>query len=598
MRVPSIPARYRRAGARSHGVPGPVSPPDAIIRGWPGSRFGSPACRVHYAASAIRRTTDRRFLGDHGLVKATELRTSLVAVAAFVACVVLLDSTGILSPSAEVVVDNSAQLLGGGAAAVLCARMARRTRGVERTWRWLMAAGMAGWTVGQAFWTWYQVCSDTPLPSPSIADVGYLTMPVFALPALLAFDVVARRPVAPTAMHDRLIFLLDGAIVVGSLFALTWATALGAVVRAGSPNALAFGVAIAYPLTDLVLVAIIVLLAFTRRVPRQLRPQLWLLGVGLTGISASDSIFAYLVSSGADDMPPLTNVGFIAGPLLIAVAARTTADDHSVPRHARRLTTTDRAHLLLPYALVGLTGSVAAVQSALGDGVDTVESLLMWIVLVLVLARQVVTLLENAALLERLSASQAELSHQAHHDPLTGLANRSLFSDRLQEAIQRLRLLGQGFAVLVIDLDDFKAVNDAHGHVAGDHMLYAVAQRLRGAVRSVDTVARLGGDEFAVVLVDGSEAAGCAADRILAALGQPFHVAGHTIPLGASVGVVEPRPDEAGLTPDVLVNRADRAMYAGKRGGKGIAVRYRPGLDAHVEPGSERRDPQLEGSTP
>ena len=121
---------------------------------------------------------------------------------------------------------------------------------------------------------------------------------------------------------------------------------------AGSPNALAFGVAIAYPLTDLVLVAIVVLLAFTRRVPRQLRPQLWVLGAGLIGISASDSIFAYLVSSGADDMPPLTNVGFIAGPLLIAVAARTTAADHSMPRHARRLTTTDRAHLLLPYVLV------------------------------------------------------------------------------------------------------------------------------------------------------------------------------------------------------------------------------------------------------
>ncbi len=537
-------------------------------------------------------------------MKANELRTSLVAVATFVAVVVFLDSTGILSPDAEVLVDNGAQLLGGGAAAVLCALTARRTRGVERTWRWLMAAGMAGWTVGQAFWSWYQIYSDTPLPSPSVADVGYLTMPVFALPALLAFDVVAPRPAAPTRTHDRVIFLLDGAIVVGSLFALTWATALGAVVRAGSPNALAFGVAIAYPLTDLVLVAIVVLLAFTRRVPRQLRPQLWVLGAGLVGISASDSVFAYLVSSGADDMPPLTNAGFIAGPLLIAVAARTFAADHAVPRHARRLTTTDRAHLLLPYVLVGLTGSVVAVQSALANGIDTIETLLMWIVLVLVLARQVVTLLENAALLERLSASQAELTHQAHHDPLTGLANRSLFSDRLQEAIERHRLLGQGFAVLVVDLDDFKAVNDAFGHAAGDHMLYAVAQRLRGAVRSVDTVARLGGDEFAIVLVDGIEASGPAADRILAALRQPFHVAGHTIPLGASVGVVEPRLDEKGVTPDVLVNRADRAMYAGKRRGKGIAVQYRPGPGSrdgsskHPNGAGSRGDPQLEASTP
>ena len=440
-----------------------------------------------------------------------------------------------------------------------------------------MAVGMAGWTVGQAFWSWYQVFSDTPLPSPSLADVGYLTMPVFALPALLAFDVNPRAT-APARAHDRLIFFLDGAIVVGSLFTLTWATALGAVVHAGSPNALAFGVAIAYPLTDLVLVAIVVLLAATRRAPRMLRPQLWLLGSGLVAISASDSIFAYLVSSGADDMPPLTNVGFIAGPLLIAVAARTMADARAAPRHARRVTTMDRAHLLLPYALVATTGSVIAVQSALGDGIDAVETVLTWSVLLLVLARQVVTLLENAALLDRVSASQAELSHQAHHDPLTGLANRALFSDRLQEVIERHDQLGQAFAVLVLDLDDFKAVNDALGHVAGDHLLYAVAQRLRAAVRSVDTVARLGGDEFAIVLADEAEAAGRVADRVLASLGQPFHVDGHTIGLGASVGVVEPRGDESGVTPDVLVNRADRAMYAGKRDGKGIAVHYRPEL--------------------
>jgi diguanylate cyclase (GGDEF)-like protein len=507
-----------------------------------------------------------------------------MAVAVFVAVVLLLDSTGVLSPHAEIIVDDTAQLAGGGAAAALCWLTSRRTRGVERTWRRLMAVGMAGWTVGQAFWSWYQIFSDTPLPSPSLADVGYLTMPVFALPALLAFDAAPARHAGGSRAHDRAIFFLDGAIVVGSLFTLTWATALGAVVHAGSPSALAFGVAIAYPLTDLVLVAIVVLLAVTRRAPRQLRPQLWLLGSGLVGISASDSIFAYLVSSGADDMPPLSNVGFIAGPLLIAVAALTTADNHPAPRHARRLTTMDRAHLMLPYALVALTGSVVAVQSAFGDGIDAVETMLTWTVLVLVLARQVVTLLENAALLERLSASQAELSHQAYHDPLTGLANRVLFGDRLDEAIERHRRLGQGFAVLVIDLDDFKPVNDALGHAAGDHLLYAVAQRLRGSVRGVDTVARLGGDEFAVILDDETEAAGSIAQRILATLGQPFNVGGHTVALGASVGVVEPQRDETGVTPDVLVNRADRAMYAGKRRGKGVAVHYRPELARNLEP--------------
>ena len=508
----------------------------------------------------------------------------LIAVGVFVTVVLFLDSSGVLAPRGEVVVDNMAQLFGGGAATVLCARTARRSRGAERSWRWLMAAGMGGWTVGQAFWSWYQIVSDTPLPSPSMADVGYLTLPVFALPALLTFDVAPTRVASPSRVHDRVIFLLDGAIVVGTLFVLTWATALGAVVHAGSPNLPAFAVAIAYPLTDLVLVAIVVLLVATRRAPRPLRPQLWLLGSGLVALSVSDSIFAYLVSSGADDMPPATNAGFIAGPLLIAVAALVTAHGQPGPRHARRRTTTDRAHLLLPYVLVATTGTVVALQSAFGDGIDAVETALIWIVLVLVLARQVVTLLENAVLLDRLSASQVELSRQAHHDPLTGLANRALLTDRLQEAIDRHGRLDQPFAVLVIDLDDFKQVNDLLGHVAGDHLLYAVAQRLRGTVRSIDTVARLGGDEFAIVLADDAEAAASVAERVLVALRHPFSVAGHTIPLGASVGVVEPGPDEQGVTPDVLVNRADRAMYAGKRDGKGVAVRYRPGLGGAPHP--------------
>lgn len=519
-------------------------------------------------------------LGDV-LVTGVELRTWLIAATVFVAVVLTLDSTGIVSPFTEIVIDDSAQLFGGGAAAVLCWVVARRTSGVERTWRYLMALGMGGWTVGQAFWSWYQIFSETPLPSPSVADVGYLTMPVFALPALLAFDAAPpTRHAAEARAYDRAIFFLDGAIVVGSLFALTWATTLGAVVHAGSPNAPAFAVAIAYPLTDLVLVAIVVLLIATRRAPRPLRLQLWLLGSGLVAISASDSIFAYLVSSGADEMPPLTNAGFIAGPLLIAVAALTTADSHPVPKHARRLTTMDRAHLLLPYMLVGVTGSVVAVQSALDDGIDAIETVLIWIVLILVLTRQVVTLLENAALLERLAVSQAELTHQAFHDHLTGVANRALLGDRLREAIERQRRSSQSFAVLVVDLDDFKMVNDALGHTAGDHVLHAVAQRIRGCVRSIDTVARLGGDEFAVVLDDEVEAAGIVAERIIAAVRQPFQVVGHAVTLGASVGIVAAHGDELDVSPDVLVSRADRAMYAGKRLGKGVAITYRPGMSA------------------
>jgi diguanylate cyclase len=515
----------------------------------------------------------------------TGLRTWLGIVACFVLVVLFLDSSGVLSEDGEVIVDDTAQLAAGLSAATLCWWTSRRVTGVERTWRRLMAVGMLGWSIGQAFWSWYQIFSDTPLPSPSIADIGYLTMPVLALPALLALDIEPLRDSGHVLRRDRLVFSLDGAIVVGSLFILTWATALGAVVRAESPSVPALAVAIAYPLTDLILVVIVVLLIATGRVPRQLRPQLWLLGSGLVAISVSDSIFAYLVSSGADEMPPLTNAGFIAGPLLIAVAALTTTDGWPTARHLRQRIVVDRAHLLLPYGLVALTGAVVAGQLALGSRVDPLEATVAGVVLVLVLVRQVITLLENAALLERVSAAQAELAHQALHDPLTGLANRSLFDDQLNHAIDRHRAYGWPFALIVVDLDDFKVVNDTFGHTTGDYLLTAVGQRLRGCVRSGDTVARLGGDEFAIVIDGDSDVV---AERILAALRQPFRIDGHIVTLGGSLGVVAPPRRETGITADALVHQADSAMYSGKRQGKGIAVHYLREVTPDMRPGSDR----------
>jgi diguanylate cyclase (GGDEF)-like protein len=516
-----------------------------------------------------------------GPVSTGRLRTWLVAAAGSVAIVVFLDSSGVIGPDAEVAVDDAAQLAAGIAAAVACIVTARPAQGAERAWRLWMGAGMLGWSVGQACWSYFQVFSDTPLPSPSVADIGYLTMPVMAVPAMLSLAVEPPRHSVPGERHAAIVFLLDGLIVVGSLFAITWATSLGAVVRTVAPTAPAFAVAVAYPATDLMLVVIVVLLAVTRRVPQHLRRQLWLLGTGLVAISVSDSIFAYIVSNGLDEMPPVTNAGFILGPLLIALAA---LDPSGADRrrakgaHLHAHPKVERAHLLLPYALVALTGTVVAIQALLGARIDAVEATVAWIVLGLTLVRQMITLVQNTTLLEKVSAAQAELAYRAHHDPLTGLANRTLFNERLTTALDRHSRGGETLALLVIDLDDFKVINDTFGHAAGDSLLLAVGERLRGCVRAADTVARLGGDEFAVVLESGAEAPGIVAQRILVAMRQPFAIERRLLSLGASVGVVEPDRHEPGLTPDALLHRADGAMYVGKRRGKGMTVHYRPGL--------------------
>ena len=509
------------------------------------------------------------------------LGSALGVLVGFVAVVIALDSTPLLSKDAAIVVDDSAQLAAGLFAAVACWWTARRHTGSQRRWRLLMAVGMAGWSVGQAIWSWYQIFADTPLPCPSLADVGYLTMPVLALPALLVLGSgVARHPGAG-AQHTPAVYLLDSVVVVGSLFVITWATSLGTVVHTVAPTAPAFVTAVAYPATDLVLVVIVGLLAVHRRVPEQYRTQLALLGTGLVAISVSDSIFAYILSTGGEEMPPATNLGFIAGPLLIGLAALAGPD----PRHAvhprRAVHRTEVAHLLLPFVLVALTAGVVAAQAAVGWRIDAVEAVTVIVVIAVVLVRQVITSLQNAALVERLSAVQAQLTHRALHDPLTGLANRVLFGERLRIAVDRHNVHRRPFALVIVDLDDFKAINDRFGHRAGDVVLQAVAQRLRACVRATDTVARLGGDEFAVLVDAPALPTGGIGQRILSAFHHAFVIEGWRLMVSASLGVVEPT-QEPQLTADLLLHRADAAMYVGKRRGKGVAVHYRPEMDREV----------------
>jgi diguanylate cyclase (GGDEF)-like protein len=153
------------------------------------------------------------------------------------------------------------------------------------------------------------------------------------------------------------------------------------------------------------------------------------------------------------------------------------------------------------------------------------------------------------------------------HDPLTELANRAMFNDVLQRQLERHRQQLSSLAVLFIDLDGFKAVNDGLGHAAGDQLLIEVAQRMRVTVRPQDLPARLGGDEFAVV-VDGVVSADEAqrlAERLLTALAEPLVIAGRVIRVTASIGVVAAQP---GVPLDDLMRRADVAMYRAKAAGK------------------------------
>jgi diguanylate cyclase (GGDEF)-like protein len=186
--------------------------------------------------------------------------------------------------------------------------------------------------------------------------------------------------------------------------------------------------------------------------------------------------------------------------------------------------------------------------------------------------------LEQAVL--QLSVLQEQLHHQAYHDPLTSLANRALFTDKVKEAIAERRGL---LSVLFIDLDDFKTINDSLGHAAGDELLVAVASRLRSCLRPEDLVARLGGDEFAVMVEDAHDAEAAAvkvARRIMEAFVLPVGVGSESVAVYVSVGIATSHEDDSSA--EALIRDADVAMYKAKTTGKGHFEVFHPSMGAAV----------------
>jgi diguanylate cyclase (GGDEF)-like protein len=179
--------------------------------------------------------------------------------------------------------------------------------------------------------------------------------------------------------------------------------------------------------------------------------------------------------------------------------------------------------------------------------------------------------------------AEARIAHMAHHDALTELPNRVLLRERMEQAFARVRRYGETFAVLFLDLDRFKGVNDTLGHPVGDALLRMVADRLRACVRETDVVARLGGDEFAILQVHGEGAASAdhLADRILEVVGAPYELDGQNVVIGTSIGIaLAPRH---GVTADQLLKSADMALYRAKADGRGTYRFFEQEMDADLQ---------------
>ena len=167
-----------------------------------------------------------------------------------------------------------------------------------------------------------------------------------------------------------------------------------------------------------------------------------------------------------------------------------------------------------------------------------------------------------------LQSAKAKAELLATHDFLTGLPNRVLWQDRMTQALALAKRQNNMLALLGVDIDDFKKVNDTYGHSGGDRLLVAIASRMRAALRDVDTVARLGGDEFTILIpeIDSDSQAEVVAERLLAAIRQPFRLGSETITPACSLGIALYPGD--GTNPEALMLNSDRALYAAKKSGK------------------------------
>ncbi|MEV7781407.1 EAL domain-containing protein [Kitasatospora sp. NPDC088351] len=568
---------------------------------------------------------------------------------------------------------------------------------------------------GNGTWGWYELVDRTRPPQESPAEYAFL---LFAPLAITGVLVLAQRP---RNAAGWLCLLLDGWLVAGSLFTLSWSLALGRIAAGEDGSPLRLALNLAYPVLDILLVSLVVGLRFGGRDGNRAAVHTAMVGLAVTVLC--DALFTSPELRNSYHSGELLDAGWFAGSLLLAWAPWSPRWSRPMREHPsagglprRRVATTFSA--LTPYAAAAVCTAGILYNALGGRPLDRVVAAAACTVGLALILRQGVMLLDNLSLAQelahkeahfrslvqgssdvimiagangvlsyvspaalgvygrdpgelvggnlldlvhpedvdrvllevrrflarvrlaahrspgaaepsarvecRISAGagewlhvestvnryrdglilnsrdvtervilQAQLQHNAFHDPLTDLPNRALFAQRLRAALGARGPQGSGgagIAVLFLDLDGFKAVNDSAGHQVGDELLVQAARRLQGAVRCGDTVARFGGDEFAALVCGplGRLQVQELAERLRTALSEPYWIGGAELGVAASIGIAFGTPErgqavDPRAAADELMRNADLAMYRAKSEGKGRVVLYNPAMRADLE---------------
>ena len=489
--------------------------------------------------ASVLRPRERRLLGA-----ATALLIALVA-ATGVQAVSGIGGHAVEQPIRDWVTSAIYILVG----VIVCWRAVRTTE-ARRSWMFF-AFGISIYGLGNVLWAaWIEHLPNPPIPS--ICDGMWLTLYPACYIGIIGLARLRERRVPPRIW-------LDGIIAGLGVAAIGAAIVLRPVLASVSGNTAAVITEMAYPICDLLLAALVVGVLALRgwRLDR-----LWaMLGGGFLALAAADCMYAVQVAGGASAPSAMTNLVYDIGVLLLALAAwqpgaKVEAD--TVP---------GSAVLGIPAAF-----TVSALALLIYDHFSRLDPLALTLAMLTMLvafARIALTFRDVRAL--------AETRRQALTDDLTSMPNRRDFLRRLRDGIIASSVSDTSVALLLVDLDHFKELNDTLGHDAGDQLLRQVGERLHTMLRTTDTAARLGGDEFGVLLCGpcDTERAELVADKILQAIAEPFPIKGVSLRVTASIGIAL-YPEHAG-DDEQLMQHADVAMYEAKteRSGRACYARER-----------------------
>ncbi len=425
--------------------------------------------------------------------------------------------------------------------------IARAAAVPERRSPWiLIATGLTLYGAGNLLWSLWMEHLPNP-PVPSICDGLWLSM------YPLIYVGIVRLATAPGEARAPAGAWLDGIIAGTGLAAIGAALVFPRVLAGDSGSTVAIATELAYPICDLLLAALVIAMLALRG----WRPdRSWsLLGAGFLLMALADVMYAVGFTNGSTGPSPVCNLFYVLSVGLLAFAAwQSPKDNEAVAWGTWSVVAVPAGFLAAAFGLL------------LYDHLHRLNSIAYGLAITTLAVAMVRT-----SLAYRDVRGLSEARQLASTDDLTSLPNRRLFMQCVDAAITNCELTRSDLSVLMLDLDNFKQLNDTLGHDAGDTLLRLIGPRIKRALRDTDTIARLGGDEFAVLLHPAPDESGVVviAERILSALRDPFDVQGLALPVNGSLGIAS-FPGHARDAPE-LIRHADIAMYQAKSARTGYA---------------------------